>query len=271
MASTSAMLLPSPTLTTSPSRRLTLDAFSLSRPTTLGKMFGAKKASGKENAATRTAVFKSRLQSYSSTLTKLSEETTTHVHKHTTGGQAGLAFGEKLGNVSRLEHFGELKEAFGCVGEAVSAVAKERLRLLGEGAGGAGGCELLGRLEGARRGVVVPTRALMDDREKKVKKVEKETKNFESMRAKAGKAAAAEIKKQEKEAAKAGVDGPTTTSSAASSSAIENVSIPDALLDAADALARTDEAVDKTALLYEEQRVADMAVFLEDFVRREVS
>ena len=46
--------------------------------------------------------------------------------------------------------------------------------------------------------------------------------------------------------------------------------MPESLLDARDALKHTDSLVDETLARYEERRVVDVQLFLEDFVRREL-
>jgi len=47
--------------------------------------------------------------------------------------------------------------------------------------------------------------------------------------------------------------------------------MPEILLDAKDALAHTDKVVDENSIAYEQHRIADLQLLLEDFVRRELA
>jgi hypothetical protein len=203
-------------------------------------MFGTTKPA--TAASDRTTVFSSRLSAYESTVKICSDELKAHIKKHKTAAASNKQFGDRLGQSGRLEHFDTLKELFAAVGVAFDGVATERIGLLAEGSGGD---ELMARLEATKKGVIEPTKALLADRNAKVKVLENETKKFEGARAKAGKDAAAKVKKLEKDAAKNGVDGPTESAEDAASAATEGVEMPETLLDATDTLAHTDALLDE--------------------------
>ncbi|GMH55011.1 hypothetical protein TrRE_jg4194 [Triparma retinervis] len=171
---------------------------------------------------------------------------------------------------NRLESYDKLKEVFASVSGAIGKVADARTELLGEGAEG-GGSKLLGRLEDTVTGVIKPSKALLADRTQKVKAVDKEVKNFDSLKSKAGKAASNEIKKQLKEAGKKGLDPPTETPEHAAEVASAAVEMPESLLDARETLKNTEKLVDESSLHYEERRIVDMQLFVEDFIRREIA
>ena len=97
-----------------------------------------------------------------------------------------------------------------------------------------------------------------------------QVKNFDSLKSKAGKKAANEINKQIKEAKKNGQDPPTETPEHASEVASAAIEMPESLLDARETLSNTDKLVDESSLQYEERRIVDMQLFLEDFMRREI-
>ena len=193
-----------------------------------------------------------------------------HVKNHTTAATNNKKFGEKLGTIGRLESYDKLKEVFTSVSGANEKVADARMELLGEGAE-CGGYKLLGRLEDTCTGVIKPSKALLADRSQKVKAVDKEVKGFDSLKSKASKAAANEIKKKLKEAAKKGLDPPTETPEHAAEVASAAVEMPESLLDARETLKNTEKLVDKSSFQYEERRIVDMQLFIEDFIRREIA
>lgn len=199
----------------------------------------------------------------------MKNEMLNHVKNHSLSATNNKKFGDKFGTIGRLEHFDQLKKAFGAISVAIGDVADARRELLGD-APGMGGAKLLERLENTKQGVIVPSKALLADRSSKVKNVDKEVRAFENAKGKAGKAASAAVKKRIKDASKHGEDPPNGTPEQAYEKAIQAIDMPESLLDARTALSSTDSLVDETLLLYEEGRVLDMQLFLEDFVRREI-
>ncbi|GMH75235.1 hypothetical protein TL16_g06692 [Triparma laevis f. inornata] len=220
------------------------------------------------SAEERSSMFNLRLTAYESCVKSIKTEMAAHTKAHTQSATRNKEFGGKLGTIGRKEHVDSLKGAFDKVSKAIEGVAEARLEYLGAGDGG--GASLLSRLDGTKAGVIDPTRSLLNDRSAKVKNVDKEVKNYESKRTKAGKAAAAAITKQVKAAAKQGIDGPEETAEHASEGAIAGIDMPESLLDARETLKNTDTIVDESLGKYEEMRIVDMQLFLEDFMRREI-
>jgi hypothetical protein len=229
-------------------------------------MFKSKPATP-THSSSRSAVFKKHLTTFESSLKLLETELKAHTHKHKSGSAGNKVFADKLASVAGLEEFGDLGDAFKKIGAAFEAVSAERLTLLGEGAGGDA---IMARVGDVRKTVVEPTKALLADRDAKVKLVDSETKKYMALRTKAGKRAFDDVKKQETAAAAAGQDAPAQSAADAQTEATEGVEMPETLLDATDALANTDAAVDENSVAYEHQRVADMQLLMEDMIRREL-
>ncbi|GMI13940.1 hypothetical protein TrVE_jg912 [Triparma verrucosa] len=220
------------------------------------------------SAEERSTMFALRLAAYESCVKGIKTEMVAHTKAHTQGATRNKEFGNKMGTIGRKEHVDSLKDAFDKVSKAIQGVAEARLEYLGDGEGG--GANLIGRLNETKTGVIDPTRSLLNDRAAKVRNVDKEVKNYEAKKTKAGKAAAAAITKQVKAAAKQGIDPPEETPEHASEVAIAGIDMPETLLDARETLKNTDTVVDDILGKYEEMRIVDMQLFLEDFMRREI-
>jgi len=130
-------------------------------------MFTKKK---EPNVATdRSSVFKSRLAAYEKTVATLEIELKAHTKKHRTGAVANQKFAVNLGMMSRLEHYDGMKSVFSAVEKGFDKVAEGRIELLAEGGGGD---VILLRVAATKSAVIGPIKALLADRDAKVKLVE---------------------------------------------------------------------------------------------------
>ena len=208
----------------------------------------------------RTEVLKSRLVSYDKTVASLSKELKLHVSNHIAAAKKNKGFGETLGTVGRLEYYSGMKDALSCVGDGFKSIADSRISLLGN-KGSNGGEMLLKRLSDSRQGVVVPMKELLSDRGNVVSLCAKEEKKLASLKSKAAKQAEKQKKSE---------GGSEDAIKAAGEAASDLLEVSQSLLDARDQLSNTDQRVDENLSHFEEKRMVDMKIFLEDFLRKEI-
>lgn len=218
----------------------------------------------------RSALLTSRLKSYERSLSILSSEFRDVSKSNAAFGKRSSKLGSSLCSASRMETFRGMQDTLCAVGKALESVGADRCSHLGDGQG-QGGALLLRRLQDSKVGVVDPMRALLNDRMQKCATFEKEKKNFEQLKSKAAKAATLAIQAEQKrlkglptELAKL-----ESISSAAAAASLK-VLPPQTLLDSLDSLESTEASCSANLVAFEERRVVDLKLAIEDMMRREI-
>ena len=180
------------------------------------------------------------------------------------GAKKNKLFAETLGTVSRLEYYSSLKNSLSSVSDGFKKIADSRIALLGDKEGN-GGEKLLKRLDQTRKGVIVPTKALLTDRSNTVALAAKEKSNLKSLKTKATKQGEKGKKKEKK---KKGDSVSEEAIKAAGLAAADKIDSPQSLLDSLDQLSNTERRVDENVAHFEEVRnCEDMNICITGSVR----
>jgi hypothetical protein len=172
-----------------------------------------------------------RIEFFQRSVHKLTKHLTTIVQQHKEGVEAEMKFSERLKDVAAQEPFADLQDRLVALSEFTERRSIERKRIMCDRAES----YVLEKLQEVQQMVVVPSKALLKDRERVIKALVKAEGDY-AMRKEQGKLEAEPI----------------------------------ALVELRHCLRNTEKVVDNNMELFEAQRIEDLKEILEEFIRCEM-